>query len=54
MEGAGDAFRELLRDFIRALGRSDIRCPAAEGGALGVVLLDNDEDAIVDSCWNGL
>ena len=42
--GAGDDVREDVREPERTLGRSEIRCPDAEGGGLTVGV----EDAGVD------
>ena len=40
--GAGDEFREDVREPERTFGRSEIRCPDAEGGGLaaGVEVAD--------------
>lgn len=40
--GAGDEVREDVREPKRTLGRSEIRCPDAEGGGLaaGVEVAD--------------
>ena len=38
--GAGEEMREGVRDPERTLGRSEIRCPAAEGGGFAYTVED--------------